>query len=389
MSIFQSVKIYFYTNFVFLFASNYEIGEGWGTTAFSTQILNSSNFVNDPNIPAKLRLHIAGRNEIQHKLEYRINNSKIGEGQFLGSSMYRTEMSFPSSLITSNSTTIGITPLVASNHGYNLGFLELTYPSNFNMNGTGFNYMYFTNNIGSRKFEISGYNSTNTALLYDQTRNTRVVHQAGNTHRFVIPPLSSSDPFVLAHEGIVTSLTSVQKLNLSPIAARGNFIIIADRNVSLDSNGVNVINDYKTYKESPEGGGFKVAVVYMDEIQNHFGYGMPRHPIGIRKFLQWAKLTWGADAPIYALLLGKGFTANIMGTANQTLYNQNIIPSFGHIGSDYMYTTMDTSILQYMPLGRISATNGQIIRNYLNKLKSYNAEYNATSPSDMTPAKKE
>jgi hypothetical protein len=382
-------KRYYYTNVDFLFASNYEIGEGWGITAFNNQILNTSNVVNDPNIPAKLRLHIAGRNEIQHKLEFRINNTKIGEGLFLGSSMLRTDLSFPSNLITSNSSTIGITPLVPSNHGYNLGFLELTYPRNFNMNGRGFSYMYFTDDIGSRKFEISGYHSTNAVYLYDLTRYTRLVHAAGTSHRFVIPSSISSEPFILSHEGIATSLTTVQKINLNPISARGNFIIIADRNVSVDSNGVNVIDDYKTYKESPEGGGFKVAVVYTDEIQNHFGFGMPKHPIGIRKFLQWAKLTWGADAPNYALLLGKGFTANTMGTPNQNLYNQNLIPSYGHIGSDYMYTTMDSSILQYMPLGRISATNGQIIRNYLNKLKSYNTEYNASSLSDMTPAKKE
>jgi hypothetical protein len=381
---------WYYTNLDYVYSPSYDIGEGWGTNSYAAQSFPTPNAVNITGVNARFQARLFGRNETGHKLEFKLNNTSIGDTQVNGSNMVTKSSSVPMSLINSATTAITVTPLIANNHGYILGSASIAYARNYNFSGLNFFPFSLPDLDSNQRFAISNYNSTQPVILYDFINKSRIVHGAGSIHRFMVMPQSESSQLAIINEGAIASINSVSKIifpNL--LGQQGDFVIISHRAMQLDSSGADIIQAYKTYKESVAGGSFKVSIAYMDELQELFGYGIPKHPVAIRKYLQWAKNTWTVSPPQYALLVGKGYNVNGLAFATTLNYTNSMIPSFGHAPSDYHYTTMDNSLDQFMPIGRLSATNGQFVKNYLEKLKEYNAEYNATSPADQNPAKKE
>jgi Peptidase family C25 len=367
----------------------YDEGEGWGTNAYTSQTFSTPNFINSAGLNARLKARLFGRNETSHNLEFKINGTSIGSQNTSGSTMINFEKEISTTSITSATTSLSITPLITNNHGYCLGFASLAYPRDFNF--AGFNQFSFSLPVssGSVRFQVSGYNSSNEIILYDLINNTRTKHDAGSIHRFLVNFQSDKSLLAISHAASIFSISPVTKINFTSLLnQRGNFILIAHKAVQLDSSGVDIIQQYKAYKESVAGGSHQVVVAYTDELQELFGFGQPKHPLAIRKYLQWTQ-SWGTNNPKHALLIGKGFTAFTLSSAVGANYNNNLIPSFGHAASDYHYATMDGSDIQFLGLGRLAVTNGQTVRNYLDKLIEYNLEYNATSDLDQRPDKKE
>lgn len=380
---------WYYTNLDYVYSPAYDVGEGWGTNSYSSQIIPTPNSINIPGVDAQFKARIFGKNETSHKLEFKLNNSVIGSVQATGSTMLSISSPVISSGINSASTNLTITPLIANTHGYCLGFASILYTRDLNFSGLNFYTFSLANSDSTQRFSISNYNSGSKAILYDLINKTRIEHSASSSPIFKVLPQKPLSLLVITNEGSIQSISSISKINLSSILSnQASFIIISHRAVQYDSTGVDIIAAYKSYKESPEGGSYSVSVIYMDELQEFFGYGIPKHPIAIRKYLQWAYNTWSVK-PKYALMIGKGYSVNGLANYSAINYANCLIPSFGHAPSDYHYSTMDKSLEQFIPIGRIAASNGQFVKNYLNKLKEYNAQYNAISAFDQTPEKKE
>lgn len=386
--VYSDGKRWYYSSTAYAVKASYDEGEGWGTNAYTSLSFATPNFISSAG-NAKLRARLFGRNETGHNLEFKINGTAIGTQNVAGSLTINFEKEFLASTITSATTGLAIAPLIANNHGYCLGFASLAYPRDFNF--TGLNQFSFSLPVSSSsvKFQLSGYNSSSEIVLYDLINKTRTIHNANTEHRFLVNIQNDRSLLAISHTGTMFSIPSVTKISFNSLLnLRGNFVIIAHRAIQFDSSGIDIIQQYKDYKESVAGGSHQVAVVYMDELQEFFGYGQPKHPIAIRKYFQWSQ-SWGTVIPKHALLVGKGFTALTLSSAVGANYTNNFIPSFGHPASDYHYATMDGSDIQFLGLGRLAVTNGQTVRNYLEKLKEYNLEYNATSDLDQRPDKKE
>jgi hypothetical protein len=380
---------WYYTALDYVYSPSYDLGEGWGTNAYTSQSIPTPNAVNIPGVSARFQARLFGKNETGHKLEFKLNNTPIGDTQVNGSNMVTKTSVVDMSLINSASTTVAVNVMIPNNHGYSLGSASLFYTRNFNFSGLNFYTFSLPSLDSNQRFAISNYNSTQPIILYDFINRTRIVHTANTSHQFLVLPQASNSLLAIINEGAISTVNSMIKINFSSILnQQASFVIISHRNVQFDSSGTDIVQAYKLYKSSVEGGSFSTTVVYMDELQELFGYGIPKHPIAIRKYLQWAFNTW-TTKPQYALLIGKGYNVNGLSGASAINYTNSLIPSFGHAPSDYHYVTMDNSFEQFIPIGRLAASNGQFVKNYLEKLKEYNTEYNATSPQDQNPTKKE
>ena len=387
--VYSDGKRWYYSATDYSIRASYDDGEGWGTNAYTSLNFTTPNFISTVGLNAKLKARLFGRNETGHNLEFKINSTSIGTQNTSGSSVINFEKGFTASSITSAATNLSIVPLIANNHGYCLGFASLAYPRDFNF--TGLNQFSFSLPVSANsvKFQLSGYNASSEIILYDLINSTRTKHDANSIHRFLVNAQSDKSLLAISHTGVIFSIPSVTKINFNNLLnQRGNFVLIVHRAAQFDSSGVDIIQQYKDYKESAVAGSHQVVVVYTDELQEFFGYGQPKHPIAIRKYLQWTQ-TWGSIIPKHALLVGKGFTVNTLFSAVGANYNNNYIPSFGYPASDYHYATMDGSDIQFLGIGRLAVTNGQTVKNYLDKLKEYNLEYYATSDIDQRPDKKE
>lgn len=388
--VYSDGRRWYYDGTGYVVSPSYDIGEGWGTNSYTSQSIPTPNALSISSENLKLNLRLFGRNETTHRLDIKLNGSLASTVQEVGSTNIHLSTSMPSGTITGASSTLTITPLLTNNHGYCLGFAQLLYPRNLNFSGLNFFQFSLPVSSNASRFSISGYNSTNLVILHDIINRTRTTHDPSANHRFLVNLQNSNSSLALTHEGIISTVNNLKEINFQNILdQQGDFLLITHRAVQFDSSGQDVIQAYKQYKESQVGGSFRVAVAYVEDLQEIFGYGIPKHPLAVRKYLQYAKNFWTTTPPKYAFIVGKGYIANNIFSSSGANYTNNLIPSFGHAPSDFHFTTMDGSNEQFIPIGRLSAPNGNIVRNYLEKLKEYNAEYLATSDIDQNPNKKE
>lgn len=165
---------------------------------------------------------------------------------------------------------------------------------------------------------------------------------------------------------VANTKISIEKVELASmreiLPAQYNYLIITN---SLLSNVV--VNDYKTYRESSEGGGYKVLVAKIEDIYNQFNYG-EISPVGIRRFVDFMISDGNKDK--FLLLIGT--SSSFPERSIRDLPGE--VPTIGYPGSDALLVDglggVPTNVLA-IPVGRIPAKTVVEVRNYLNKVKAY------------------
>ena len=168
----------------------------------------------------------------------------------------------------------------------------------------------------------------------------------------------------------------VQRTNFTNYnIARGNYIIITHPNLFTDSNGNNPIFDYAAYRTTT---GQMPVIVNVVELYEQFGYGIYGHPLAIRNFVSFIKQNWQTIKPENIFLIGKG---RIYNQIRNTQVTNNLIPTFGTPPSDNLLIAPPDSDVPMLPIGRLSATTGDDVTAYLNKVKTL--ENSATDSLDF------
>jgi hypothetical protein len=139
-----------------------------------------------------------------------------------------------------------------------------------------------------------------------------------------------------------------------------------------DGNGNQYVNDYAKYRNSYEGGNHIAKVVLIDQLYDQFAYGIKKHPLAIRNFIDFALSNWSIK-PQHLFIIGKARQYNDMrfGSGAAAAYAQCLVPSFGNPASDQLLTATNTSITPRVAVGRLSVENPADINIYLNKVKGY------------------
>src|SRR5205085_274639 len=89
---------------------------------------------------------------------------------------------------------------------------------------------------------------------------------------------------------------------------------------------------YKTYRDQTTNN--KVLLVDIDELYDQFAFGIKKHPLAIKNFVQYLLNTWTTVHPPQALfILGKSIAERYSRT-NATNFQNNLVPSFGNPPSD-------------------------------------------------------
>ncbi|MES2796092.1 MAG: C25 family cysteine peptidase [Bacteroidota bacterium] len=147
-----------------------------------------------------------------------------------------------------------------------------------------------------------------------------------------------------------------------------NFVIITD---SLLKQGA---NEYKKYRESTNGGGHKVLIVYKHQLYNEFFYG-ERNPMAINRF---AEYLLKKSQVKNLLLLGKALSYPRLFKSNE---GDDLVPTFGYPASDALLTAGINGNgvdIQTIPTGRVSAVNNQQVLDYLGKVKEFESNKNTS-----------
>ncbi len=120
---------------------------------------------------------------------------------------------------------------------------------------------------------------------------------------------------------------------------------------------------YATYRSSPEGGGYRTAVIGAQAIQDYFAYGIDRHPVGMRNLISFLKKR-GLQS---VFILGKG--VEYPGLRLRAQLPGYFLPTFGSPASDQLLATFPGDPVPHTPIGRLAATTPQQVDAYLLKVQ--------------------
>jgi hypothetical protein len=282
---------------------------------------------------------------------------------------------------TNNTSNITLTsvnaPSFQNPNSTNWHYAYYFYPHTLDLNNQSLFKLWIDNSSGSTKnfFLFSNFNSgaSSSVLLYDLTNGRRIsTVMNGSQVQAVIPNAAGRKLCVLVAEKDTIAVKNLIKVNGSGTFRNyGNpsvskpFVIISHR--VLQSSAT----DYKTYRQSIEGGSFNVIDADIDFLYEQFSYGARNHPLAIRNFLKFLKDTL-SEAPRYVFLIGKSVAFNY--ASPSSFPAQNLIPSLGIPASDNLLTSNLSNAPGFfyypeIPIGRLAALNNTEVIDYLNKVK--------------------
>lgn len=361
--------------------SEYVDGKGfhrWNWNSQGTYSVNADHlYPNGPSASLELKAYTATHNTsvivdgYNHEFAVSLGNRNnvLFSKKVLGHTKIHETITVPTSSIKeSNQFFIGGRNFSSS--GIHVTYTSLKYPRKFNLSKT--NSLLMESEISSSYLQFTECNWSE-AIVWDLKNHRKIDAVLENdTLRFNIPSSGKSKLYLTTESSVkFLNATEIKELNLTDVLEDvADYLIVS--NTALKSGA----DSYKTYRQSSQGGGYNVNLVYMDEIYDLFSYGI-HHPLALKNLLDLYK---SRNPNLqHILLLGKGQGFNRVRNNYALKQAYDLVPVIGLPASDYLYvSSLDGSVLKpRTSLGRIPARNNEQITIYLNKLKEF--ESNTTN----------
>ncbi len=261
------------------------------------------------------------------------------------------------------------------------GFVQLLYTRQFNFGGSSqFEFALPTLNSATTLSITNFTRGSSLPLLLDLTNNKRYVAVLGTNDslKFTLQPASAAN-YVLVGESSyqeINQLTQKKFINYQSASQQGNYLIISNK---LLTNSGTAIEEYRTYRNTTEGGGFNAKVYDIDELTDQFAFGIKKHPLAIKNFVRFANNIF-ATKPAFVLLIGKATTYDQyrLNQSSPNIDRLNLVPTWGWPASDVLLVSDDVQPIASVPVGRLSVISNAEVADYLTKLKQYEQQQAST-----------
>ncbi len=370
-------------------SSQFDQGEGYvyavraaGGANYNVNVSSNRPFLSGT---ARLSLKLVGNSRTSgHSTSVALNGTSVFDTTYGNYGVVEKEIYLSSSSLIATNVVRFVNP-----QRYGVGHLSIKYPRLFNMASiTSLNMKFNTNSALTNQFlNFTSLLSENDFYCYDLSNKARYkATKSGTSVMLYLNPSAVERQSFFADEGMimtVSSFTSVSFKNHGSTANSGNYIILSNSGYINATD--NHINAYKSYRNSSAGGSYSPVVVDVDELYNQFGYGFEYHPIAIKRFLKYAYDNW-TQKPEYLFIVGKGIQYNRYRSyiANPTAVTfGQPIPTWGHPGSDNLFTDFNGDSNPELAVGRLSAWNNEEIGMYLEKVKLYEQAIKQSSSPNL------
>lgn len=251
-------------------------------------------------------------------------------------------------------------------------YVKIKYPHTFDFeNKTDFRFS-IPSNTSKTYIEISNLNSSGNTILYDITNSKRVkVVDESSLHKAIIPQVNlESDCYIVDEDSIKYLEVIPVNSNSSSYALFTNYVSIYNNTEYLIISDSKLWNEALNYKNYRNSSGYITNLVNIEQLYDQFAYGIVKHPLAIRNFIDKSLDSWN-DLK-YLFLLGKSVGAYYHRNSAYA-YKENHIPSFGYPASDNLLINGIHVASSEIPIGigRLAAFNEEEIKTYLNKVIDY------------------
>jgi hypothetical protein len=333
---------------------------------YSFQLLNP---VNNSSYKPTIKLMVHGRSGGNKNIEIRIGKNdqslrlvhSIANNGFEGS-----EYSFEIAAGDLDEQNKGILNLKAVGNNevdvYSLAYYTLSYTQLLDMKGKN------SNEFGLPKSSeaLSRLTITNTpanATVLDLSDVDKPKVIGGELTNLMVPRVAGKAlPLYVSNEAITIQKAKVSEVTFTAKHATSPNYIIVTNDIMLDA-----AKQYAAYRATAQGGSYKPLVVTIKDLYNQFNYGEPS-PLAIRRFVDYMLSDTNKDKYLY--LIGKSITFN----ERMVRELPDEVPTIGFPASDVLLVEGLAGVRQDLPaipVGRLSAINGQQVLDYLQKVKEY------------------
>lgn len=368
----------------------YESGEGWGSTPFGlgqslTTTFATPEVYSGADAPAVvIKSTSAGASlasgNPNHHLEIGVGSSAYVDSAFWGYQANRLTFELAASTLgpTTSIYHKSVNDLGVATDYQSVVDVTLTYPRNW-VASPGLWSMDISADVGEPqvRVDMTGLAAGSQVFVtradlryrleleYDGDATQMVVPlTAGGATLLVLPPefvFSAPDPTPISESGTFTDFST---------AVDSAFVLIAPNSLMAAANS------YAFYRQS---NGSPVLLVSADELYHQFGGGVNKHPLAIRRFIDYLLQTQEVG-PAHLFLVGKsihdGDISSMPGSRQHPeIYAANLLPTWGWPSSDLAYTAgLNGTLYQAaVPTGRISARTGEEVLDYLEKVMAFEA----------------
>ncbi len=309
-----------------------------------------------------------------HYLELKINGNSVKQDTLFNSIVKKYSFK-----IAPNALTVPINLNVFNNNAtlnkydqHSLASTRLVYPHSFNFEGKE-NFIFTIPSSNTTKYlEIDNFQVTADVVLYDLTNNLRLVASVENGKiKIVLPPsIKNRQLLLVSKHSLINQLQKNTFIDYSNQNAQ--YVIISSKRLANDEQGNNPLKAYSDYRSSIDGGNYSTNIIYVEDLYEQFSYGINRHPLAVRSFVQYVNDKWKGSLQ-YILLVGKAREYYDMRQTKDIAANQHyfFVPTFGFPGSDNLLVSDNYTPVPAVPVGRIPAINTKEIIVYLEKIKDY------------------
>ncbi len=378
------------TNYTDVFESDFGNGEGYGGNLGGGFSQATSFLYNaDTLLTAHVKLNYYTSSHVNHNALIKIGNTFSLNDIFYGKSVRKIDVIVPVKKLTNNNTNISVSPTLTGEGAYSSLYSEITYPATFNASNASV-YEFGIDKTDNVYIEIPSFNSqSSNPIVYDLSNNKRyeINNEAILKINLVATTFPKNNIYISAQNStsinIINNLKAIQFENYSDVNKQGNYIILTNSKAITSSDSINHVELYKQYRNSIAGGAYNTQIYMIQQLDDQFAYGITHHPLAIRNFINFA-LDHFSEKPEHLFIIGRG--RDYKNLRNNT---NDYIQTYGFPPSDMLLTAR--SAIQNTPqigVGRLDVTDGIQIRDYLEKVKEYEADLNDTIPSAQTPLNK-
>ena len=240
-----------------------------------------------------------------------------------------------------------------------VSYIDLKYTHNFDAGGEHkFLFNLSLSNSKKTYIEVKNFKSDGEPYLFDLTNNNIIsVTKSGNLYKALLPKSDSEAKLLLVDDRtfLTTDIKNVRMVNHSN--KNKKYLIISQTKLMKSAQ------DYANYRNA--------YLVDVEELYNQFGYGINKHPMAIRNYLQYILKTWSVK-PENLFIIGKAIEAK-QTRYNSDIYKNCLVPTMGQHGSDILLSNkiIDNKYSAAIPTGRIAATTNDDVYLYLNKVQEF------------------
>jgi Peptidase family C25 len=376
----------------YVYASDYDQGEGWSSNDLYPGAAPLINFQNGLNVftagpPNSVSFRVAASGNALYTRNFKVSlfNTVIIDtpvNYFGYVKINKTGIPL-SALSDPDNLTITMRPVGSSvlDRMVVAGF-SLTYPARFIFNNQkNFYFELPASGIGNY-IVIDNFNFGSIApVLYDLTAGLRYIGDITSTPgkvKFVLPPsLLPLRKFKLVNvENTsfvpITAFTVKTFVNYGLTANQGDYLIISHPSLFNNGSGVNNVDLYRQYRSSIAGGGFNSKILDINELNDQFAFGIKKHPVAIRDFVRYAYQNF-TTTPKYIFIIGRGmdYHSSKDYESDPATDKLNLVQTFGWPASDNLLAAAPATLIPLIPIGRLATINGNEVGNYLDKIRQY------------------